>query len=86
MCVCVCEWYCFEEVGACCGGGRTGCVKACTHSRACRDGCSPLLEASSGGHFPCVEALIGSKADVGTDGCNLQVVVLVNGPTDGRSG
>jgi hypothetical protein len=67
-------------------GGKRGCVYACTHSRACRYGGSPLYLATVGGHVSCVKALIGLKADVGTDGCNLQVVVLVNGPTDGRSG
>ena len=46
------------------GGGKTGCVKACTHSRACRNGDSPLLQASNAGHFSCVEALIRLKADV----------------------
>ena len=60
-------------------GGRRGCVQACTHSRACRDGRSPLYTASLGGDVSCVEALIGSKADVGTDGCNLSVVVSSNG-------
>jgi hypothetical protein len=63
---CVCAWYCFEEAGACCGwGGKKGCVWTCTHTRACReDGRSPLHAASYGGHDPCVEALIRSKADV----------------------
>ena len=61
------------------GGGGRGCVQACTHSRACRDGRSPLYVASHGGHVSCVEALIASKADVGTDGCNLSVVVSSNG-------
>jgi hypothetical protein len=57
--------YCFEEAGACCGwGGKRGCVYAYTHSRACRDGESPLHAASAFGHVSCVEALIGLKADV----------------------
>ena len=45
-------------------GGKRGCVQACTHSRACRNGVSPLFVASYGGHVSCVEALIGLKADV----------------------
>ena len=45
-------------------GPGQGCVGACTHARACRNGVSPLFVASYGGHVSCVEALIGSKADV----------------------
>ena len=36
----------------------------CTDARACRDGASPVLMASFGGHVSCVEALIRAKADV----------------------
>ena len=35
----------------------------CTYVCA-RDNVSPLAAASKAGHFACVEALIGSKADV----------------------
>jgi hypothetical protein len=41
-----------------------GCVWACTHARACRDGVSPLYAASFAGHLSCVESLIRLKADV----------------------
>ncbi len=47
-----------EDVGY--GGGK-GCVKVCTHARACR---YPLMAASQMGHVSCVEALIRLKADV----------------------
>ena len=40
------------------------CVGRCTDVRVCRDGESPLLMASLGGHASCVEALILGKADV----------------------
>ena len=45
------------------GAGR-GCVRVCTHARACREGQSPLWIASFAGHISCVEALIRAKADV----------------------
>ena len=67
MCVCVCVCVCVivlvRRMRAVVGG-RRGCVQACTHSRACRDGKSPLFAASYVGHVSCVEALIGLKADV----------------------
>ena len=75
MCVCVCVCVCLcvcvcvfvivsrRRVRAVVGG-RRGCVQACTHSRACRNGMSPLYAASYAGHVSCVEALIGLKADV----------------------
>jgi hypothetical protein len=47
------------------GLGREGmCVGRCTDARVCRDGRSPLYQASFGGHASCVEALILGKADV----------------------
>ncbi len=45
-------------------GVGQGCVWVCTHSRACRDGRSPLYAASQEGQLTCVEALILAKADV----------------------
>ena len=36
----------------------------CTDARVCREGYSPVLIASVGGHISCVEALIRAKADV----------------------
>ncbi len=65
--MCVCVFVCvivFVRRGRAVVGGGRGCVQACTHSRACRDGRSPLHAASDEGHVSCVEALIGSKADV----------------------
>ena len=51
-----------EDAGA---GGRAGlCDGRYTDVRECRDGASPLLMASFGGHVSCVEALIQGKADV----------------------
>jgi hypothetical protein len=41
-----------------------GCVWVCADLRACRNGQSPALIASAGGHISCVEALILAKADV----------------------
>jgi hypothetical protein len=41
-----------------------GCVWVCTDLRLCREGQSPVLIASRGGHISCVEALILAKADV----------------------
>ncbi len=45
-------------------GAGQACVWVCTDARACRDGESPVLLASLGGHVSCVEALILAKADV----------------------
>ena len=39
-------------------------VFACTDARTCRNGASPVLMASVGGHVLCSEALILAKADV----------------------
>ena len=51
-----------EDAGA---GGRAGlCDGRYTDARECRNGTSPLLMASAGGHVSCVEALIRGKADV----------------------
>ena len=66
-------------------GGQRGCVQACTHSRACRNGESPLYAASNGGHVSCVEALIGSKADVlqcDNDGESPALIALSRGHSD----
>ena len=45
-------------------GAGQACVWVCTDARACRNGSSPVLIASSKGHISCVEALILAKADV----------------------
>ena len=36
----------------------------CSDARASREGYSPVLAASAGGHISCVEALIRAKADL----------------------
>ena len=55
-------WFCGGMVAV--AGAGQACVWVCTDARACRDGVSPLLIASFGGHVSCVEALILAKADV----------------------
>ncbi len=45
-------------------GAGQGCVRMCSDVRVCRDGLSPVLAASAGGHVSCVESLILAKADV----------------------
>ena len=52
------------EGGNVIAGAGQAFVWVCTDARACRDGQSPILVASYGGHVSCVEALILSKADV----------------------
>ena len=53
-----------EGVGYAGAGAGQGCVWVCTDARACRDGASPIWQASLGGHVLCVEALLLAKADV----------------------
>jgi len=48
-------------------GVGQGCVWVCTHSRACRDGVSPVDIASSEGHSDCVAALVRAGAPPPSD-------------------
>jgi len=45
-------------------GAGPACVWVCSDARASREGYSPVLAASAGGHISCVEALIRAKADL----------------------